>query len=118
MAVKKRPKTPAPRGMLDGCFDGLPEKLTRAKKHAHDVIAQHLLGYGEQSAIERLLEVEQVLKELDDAYCALIPVFSLDNRLGFIDPETSMVRWVGKVMPYRESLDSAYLSFEPGSWHA
>lgn len=118
MAVKKRQKQPAPRSLLDGVFEGLPERLTEARTRAHDVIAQHLLGHGEQSAVERLLEVEQVLKELDDAYCALIPVFTPDNRLGFIDPETNTVRWVGKVMPVRESLESAYSTFEQGSWHA
>jgi hypothetical protein len=118
VAVKKRQKQPAPRSLLDGVLDGLPERLTEVRTRAHTVIAQHLLGHGEQSTVERLLEVEQVLKELGDAYEALIPVFSQDNRLGYVDPETNTVRWVGKLMPFGESLDSAYLTFEEGSWHA
>jgi hypothetical protein len=119
VAVKKRQQQPAPRGMLDGVLEGRTEQLMTARKRALDVVKQHLLGYGGQSTVERLLEVEQALKELGDAYEALIPVF-LDERklLGFVDPETNTVCWVGRLMPVRESLDSAYLIFEEGSWHA
>jgi hypothetical protein len=76
-----------------------PERLQQVLAEVQDVIKRHVLGYERRSTVERLLEVDEALRRLARAYEEFLPVFSEDQRLGFIDVETNTVRWVGRVVP-------------------